>query len=135
VGPARAPVIHLDTSLLIDALSGRRRAAPLLRRAAEHGERVGISTLVLYEWLRGPRRRIELAHQEELFPADAVVPFGVAESLIAARLYRQIPRARHRELDLAIAACALAHRARIWTLNPDDFRDVPDLTLYEPPSS
>jgi predicted nucleic acid-binding protein len=128
-------VIHLDTSLLVEALCGRRRAAPLLRRAVEDSERVGISALVLYEWLRGPRNRIELAHQEELFPADAVVQFGAVEALIAARLYRQVPRARHRELDLAIAACALAHRARIWTLNPDDFRDVPDLNLYEPPAS
>jgi predicted nucleic acid-binding protein len=87
---------------------------------------------VLYEWLRGPRTSAELADQEALFPAEAAAPFGAAEALIAARLYRQVPRARHRELDLGIAACALAHGARLWTLNPDDFRDVPDLGLYEP---
>jgi predicted nucleic acid-binding protein len=125
-------VIHLDTSLIVDALAGRRSSSPRLRRTAEQGERMGFSALVLYEWLRGPRTRAELADQEALFPAEAAVPFGPAEALIAARLYRQVPRARHRELDLGIAACALAHGARLWTLNPDDFRDVPDLQLYEP---
>jgi predicted nucleic acid-binding protein len=125
-------VIHLDTSLIVDALAGRRRSGPHLRRTAEQGQRMVLSTLVLYEWLRGPRTRTELAAQEALFPADAAVPFGAAEALIAARLYREVTRARHRELDLGIAACALAHGARLWTLNPGDFRDVPDLRLYEP---
>jgi predicted nucleic acid-binding protein len=127
-------VIHLDTSLIVEALAGHRRAGAPLRRTAEEGERMGVSTLVLYEWLRGPRTSAELAAQEALFPAEGAVPFRAAEALIAARLYRQVPGARHRELDLGIAACALAHGARLWTLNPDDFRDVPDLQLYEPPT-
>jgi predicted nucleic acid-binding protein len=127
-------VIHLDTSLIVEALAGQRRAGSLLRHATEEGERMGMSTLVLYEWLRGPRTSAELAAQEALFPAEEAVPFGPAEALIAARLYRHVPGARHRELDLGIAACALVHGARLWTLNPDDFRDVPDLQLYEPPS-
>ena len=37
--------------------------------------------------------------------------------------------ARGREIDLAIAACALDDGAAIWTLNPGDFRDVPGLRL------
>jgi predicted nucleic acid-binding protein len=126
-------VIHLDTSVLVDALAGRRRSAPLLARAAERGERMGLSTLVLYEWLRGPRNRTEIADQESLFPTDTVASFGAAEAMIAARLYREVPRARHRQLDLAIVACALAHGAHLWTLNPDDFEDVPGLLLYHPP--
>jgi predicted nucleic acid-binding protein len=127
-------VIHLDTSLLVDALAGRRRSAPLLARATEQGERMSLSALVLYEWLRGPRTRTEIADQESLFPAAAAAPFGAAEALIAARLYHDVPRARHRELDLGIAACALAQDAQLWTLNPDDFRDVPGLRLYAPPA-
>jgi predicted nucleic acid-binding protein len=35
-------------------------------------------------------------------------------------------------VDLAIAASALTHGARLWTLNAADFRDIPDLELYEP---
>jgi predicted nucleic acid-binding protein len=123
-------VIHLDTSVLVDALTGTKRSAGALRRAVEQGERITVSTLVLYEWLRGPRVEAELTDQEELLPFDEAVPFGHREAARAAKLYRTVPRARGREFDLAVAACALVHEAALWTLNPGDFRDVPSLTLY-----
>jgi predicted nucleic acid-binding protein len=53
--------MHLDTSVLVDALAGRRRSARELRRVVERGERIAISMLALYEWLRGPRVETELA--------------------------------------------------------------------------
>lgn len=126
---ARILVIHLDTSLLVDALTGTRRSGRALRQAIEQGERIAISTLVLYEWLRGPRVESELLDQEELLPPEEAVPFGYREARLAAQLYRRVPRARGRELDLAVAACALTHGATLWTLNTGDFRDVPDLGL------
>ena len=84
---------------------------------------------MLYEWLRGPRTRAELSAQEELFPSERAAAFGPADAAIAARLYKQVPRARGREIDLAVAASAIANGAAIWTLNPADFRDIPDLRL------
>jgi len=123
-------VIHLDTSLLVDALSGSRRSARALRKTIERGERVTLSALVLYEWRRGPRVPEELTAQEALFPNESSVAFGWQEAALAAELYRGIARPRGREIDLAIAACALAHGAEFWTLNPQDFRDVPGLTLF-----
>jgi predicted nucleic acid-binding protein len=45
-------------------------------------------------------------------------------------LYARLGRARGREIDLAIAACALAHGASLWTLNENDFTDIPDLILH-----
>ena len=123
-------MIHLDTSLLVDALTGPRRSAAALRAAIESGERIVASTIVLYEWLRGPRRTAELAVQEALFPLDAAVAFGPEEARRAADIYRRLPRARGREVDVAIAACAIAHDAQLWTLNVADFRDVPGLALY-----
>jgi predicted nucleic acid-binding protein len=122
-------VIHLDTSLLVDALTGPRRSAGALRRAIERGERVTLSTLVLYEWRRGRRLPEELAAQEALFPHDSVVAFAWREAARAAELYRTVRRPRGREIDLAIAACALVHDAEFWTLNPSDFRDIPGLTI------
>lgn len=122
-------MIHLDTSVLIDALTGPKRSAPALRGWIERGERVLMSTLVLYEWLRGPRIPLELRAQEALFPAATAVPLGAVEASRAAALYRTRSRPRGREIDLAIAACALVHGAALWTLNPDDFRDIPGLTL------
>ena len=123
-------MIHLDTSLLVDALTGPRRSAGALRKTIERGERVTLSTLVLYEWRRGPRQPEELAAQEALFPNESVVPFGRQEAALAAELYRAIRRPRGREIDLAIAACALANGAEFWTLNPQDFRDIPGLTIF-----
>lgn len=122
-------MILLDTSVLIDSLTGPRRSAPALRRAIESGERMLLPTLVLYEWLRGPRVRQELAAQEALFPRESSVSFGPAEAAAAAELYSRVSRPRGREVDLAIAACALTREARLWTRNPEDFADIPGLDV------
>jgi predicted nucleic acid-binding protein len=123
-------VIHLDTSVLVDALTGPRRAALALRNVLDQGERIAIASLVLYEWLRGPRQELELTHQEALLPTVQAVPFGPREAAVAADLYRVVPRARQREFDLAVAACAIANGAGLWTLNPRDFVDIPGLRLF-----
>ncbi|MBI2469607.1 MAG: type II toxin-antitoxin system VapC family toxin [Candidatus Rokubacteria bacterium] len=125
-------MIHLDTSVLVDALTGPRRSARALRRAIEQGERILLSTLVVYEWLRGPRSDEELAAQEALFPRESAVAFGREEAALAATLYRAVRRPRGREIDLAVAACAITHGAQFWTLNSEDFRDVPELALFAP---
>lgn len=69
-----------------------------------------------------------MAVQEELFPGDAAVPFGPAEVALASRLSKPLhaPGARER---LAVAACALASGGAMWTLNPRDFHDIPELRL------
>jgi predicted nucleic acid-binding protein len=122
-------MIHLDTSALVAALAGPGAASKRLERFIEDGERLAVSALVLYEWLRGPRRSIELEAQEALLPADAAIPFGSQEAEAAARLYRSASRPRGREIDLAIAGCAILHGAALWTLNPQDFKDLPGLDL------
>jgi predicted nucleic acid-binding protein len=119
----------LDTSVLIDSLSGLRRSAGALRAAIEHGERILIPSLVLYEWLRGPRLPSEIAAQEALFPSDFGVGFGNKEALLTAELYRSLKRPRGREIDIAIAACTIVRDAGLWTLNAADFRDIPQLRL------
>jgi predicted nucleic acid-binding protein len=120
---------HLDTSALVDSLTGSKRSGRALRALVEQGERLGISAIVLYEWRRGPRQPEEIRVQEALLPSGEAVAFGTVEAAKAAELYRQLPRARGREIDLAIAACAIVHDAALWTLNPADFRDVPGLRL------
>jgi predicted nucleic acid-binding protein len=127
-------VILLDTSVLIDSLTGNRRSAPALRRAVLAGERFLLASLVLYEWLRGPRTPEELADQEILLPRESALPFGPVEAARAAELYRSIKSARGRETDLAIAACALTWDAELWTLNVEDFRGIPGLQVSRPRS-
>jgi predicted nucleic acid-binding protein len=130
--PPGSMTIHLDTSVLVDALTGTRRSFTPLERTIAAGHVIAASGLVLYEWLRGPRSEDELADQEALLPAAGAHAFGPSEAATAARLYRSLKRARGRDMDIAIAACAIEHGARLWTLNPDDFRDMPGLRLYEP---
>lgn len=131
VAPAdegEAPIVVVDTSALIDSLVGPRRSAPRLRALIEDGERLLLPALVLYEWWRGPRRPEELAAQEALLPSDGALPFGAAEAELASRLYRTVRRPRGREVDLAIAAHAIQRTASLWTLNVDDFADIPGLS-------
>lgn len=123
-------MILLDTSVLVDSLAGRGRSAALLRQLIAQGERTLLCTLVLYEWLRGPRRIEELTAQEALFPRETSIPFGPEEAARAAEIYRGVRRPRGREVDLAIAACALTHDAALWTLNVEDFEDIDGLRLF-----
>lgn len=125
-------MIVLDTSVLLEGLSGGGALRGSLRDALAAGQRILVPTLVLYEWLRGPRVDAELAAQEALFPSDETLPFGPAEARTAAELSQSVPRARGREIDLAIAACALSWNAMLWTLNVEGFRDVPGLRLWTP---
>ena len=109
-----------------------RRVSPLAGAAALLGKE---GTGARSPGRRGPRLPEEIADQEALFPSDSAIPFGSAEALLAGSLYRKIKRPRGREIDIAIAACAIANEAHLWTLNPSDFEDIPHLNLISPPLS
>lgn len=125
-------MIVLDTSVLVDALCGDMDSEPAIRAALIRGEQLLLPSLVLFEWLRGPRRERELQTQEALLPSHRALPFGPEEAAEAARLYRALPRARGREVDIAIASCAITWDAELWTLNLDDFADIPGLKVSLP---
>jgi predicted nucleic acid-binding protein len=123
-------LIHLDTSLLVDAFTGPRRSLVRLRAATASAEVISFSTLVLYEWHRGPRTDSEKGAVDAFFDLESLPVFGGTEAKRAAELYRHLKRARRRQADLAIAACALESGAALWTLNRADFEDIPGLTLF-----
>jgi len=125
-------LIIIDTSALIDSLTGPRRSAPRLRSFIENAERLVLPALVLYEWRRGPRLEQELSAQEALLPSSSALPFGPAEADVASNLYRTLNRVRGREVDLAIAAHAILQDATLWTINRIDFEDIPGLDLAAP---
>ncbi|MGI8740978.1 MAG: PIN domain-containing protein [Bryobacteraceae bacterium] len=125
-------MIVLDTSVLIDSLSGPKRSAQRLRAAIERHERMLIPSLVLYEWLRGPRLPSEIAAQEALFPSEQAIVFGPREASLSAEIYRTLRRPRGREIDIAIAACAIVRDADLWSLNTTDFKDIPQLRFTAP---
>jgi predicted nucleic acid-binding protein len=126
-------LIHADTSVLVDAFTGPRRSLAAVESATINGEVITFCSIVLYEWLRGPRTDAELESVRAFFQTDRLATFGEREAKTAAALHRRVRRARPRQADLTIAACAIEHGATLWTLNAGDFDDIPDLTLYNPP--
>jgi predicted nucleic acid-binding protein len=122
-------LILVDTSVLIASLTPPQPLMADLRKRLQAGELLALSTIVLYEWWRGPRSDVELEAQEILFPRESIVAFGAQEAAIAAQLYKRVSSPRTREMDLAIAACTIARDFRLWTLNRKDFADVPRLKL------
>ena len=127
-------MILLDTSVLVEGLGAGGSMREALRGAIAQGERIALPALVLYEWKRGPRIPEEIDAQEALFPSSEALPFGPDEADLAARLYKELPRSRGREVDLAIAASALVWRSKLWTLDVEDFRDIPGLALVSLPT-
>ncbi len=119
----------IDTSALVHSICGEKLSAVVLRRAVERGERLFLPSVVLFEWLRGPRVAAELISQEILFPSAAAAVFGPREAELAAKLYRSVARPHGREIDIAIAATAILRDAELWTLNPVDFADIPGVRL------
>jgi len=114
-------LIVLDTSVLVDALTGAKGSGTTLAQQVADGDRLNLPAVVLFEWLRGPRTVDELELQRALFPEEA------AE---AAALYKALSRPRGREVDLMIASHAIVAGAALWTLNTKDFADIPNIELW-----
>lgn len=122
-------MIVLDTSVLVGALTGESGPGHSVRRMVADGVRFVVPSVVLFEWLRGPRTDDELQLQRALFPDERALPFGSAEADEAAALYRSHRRPRGREVDLMIAAHAITSGSPLWTLNRKDFTDIAGLEL------
>ena len=127
-------MIVVDTSLLVDAVTESNSSATAIRNLLLDGEELVLPSLVLFEWYCGPRTADAIAWQEEIFPGEFAIPFGVHEASLTADLYLAVGRARGRKFDLAIAACAILRDAELWKLNRSDFQDIPGLRLYIPPT-
>jgi predicted nucleic acid-binding protein len=125
-------LIHVDTSVLVDAFTGPRRSLPALRGATARGDVISFCTIVWYEWLRGPRTDAQKRAVDAFVELERLPAFGTREAACAADLFRAVPRARQRQADLAIAGCAIEARAALWTLNRQDFKDIPALVLFLP---
>ena len=123
--------VLLDTNVAIHLRDGD---AEIGRRVAALDDAILLSIITRVELEGGVYRDraeagVRRARLDAVLESLPVLPFDDA----AADAYRDIVAAtghsRRKLLDRMIAAQALAHRAALVTLNADDFRDVPGLTL------
>jgi predicted nucleic acid-binding protein len=123
----------LDTSVVIDAINGKRGRWQLLASLVEGGEELACSAITLLEVYAGMRPRESAATQLFL---DALEQYGVDSELARyAGLLKNEWSKRGRTLSIAdvlIGATALAHKLVLMTDNRKDF-PMPGLALYPLP--
>jgi tRNA(fMet)-specific endonuclease VapC len=127
----------LDSDWVIDMLAEDPDAMDLLDRLAPDG--ISMSVVTYMEAFQGTLREPDpAAAQAKLSALERDVPIlslsrAVAQRCAAIRegLRQQGRRVNSRALDLIIAATAVEHGLTLVTRNTRDYRDIPDLKLYE----
>ena len=112
-------MIHLDTSFLIHALVPSSRADKRLRKWLRDGDALAISAIAWAEFLCGPVGPSEIDVVTAMF--QEIIPYGVADAEITARLFNLGGRRRGTLADCMIAAVAIRAEAPLATTNPGDF--------------
>ncbi len=100
-------IVHVDTSALVDALTGPRGSLDALITLTEQGHRLTLSTIVLYEWLRGTRT-----------PRRAGRAGGTVPKRGGRRVRRRGSRAGVKALQTAAASPRARNRPRGGRLRP-----------------
>ncbi len=118
--PAQAQRAILDTSVVIAAnvgsLPGVLAVSAVTLAELQFGVLIARSADVRAERLR---RLSVLQRQVRALPVDEIV--ATSYGRLAAAVGEAGRQPRRRVMDLLIAATAHAHRARLYTRNPDDF--------------
>ncbi len=113
------PMIHVDTSFLIDALTGGSPAASKLDAWVAADQIIAMSAVAWTEFLCGPldARAASLASGIVERRVDYTAEMGA----VAARLFNKTGRRRNSLPDCMIAAAAIAEGTAIATGNPRNF--------------
>ena len=128
----------VDSNVVIDHLGEVPEASQFLDQFAQDG--IVISIITYMEAFQGVVRSEHPEEAAEKFHAFAdkvlILPFSFAVAERCARLREtlrsQNKRVKSRALDLIIAATALEYDITLITKNTEDFKDIPDLILYQP---
>ena len=108
-------MVIFDTSLLVDALIGKRKAIEAIEsyRNLENGWVAAISK---YELLSG-KKFSEQRSMEELFDILSVYDFGDKEAKVSAEIYKALKSSGRliEEADIMIAGTAIANNEKLVT--------------------
>ena len=128
----------VDSNVVIDHLMDVPEASAILESLTAKG--LAISIITYMEAFQGIERSPDGEQAREKFQAFTdgvlILPFSFAVAERCARLREtlrtQKKRVNSRALDLIIAATALEYDITLITKNTEDFKDIPDLILYQP---
>lgn len=123
--------VLLDTSVAIHLRDGD---PAMLTRVAALKEAVLLSIVTRVELEGGVYREpafaaIRRARLDVMLQAIPVLDFDMPAAEAYGAIIAAIGYSQRKLLDRMIAAQALAHRAALATLNPDDFSDIPGLRV------
>jgi len=127
----------IDSDWVIDHLGEVEDAVQLLEQLADDG--IAISIVTYMEVYQGVVRSSDpdaaQAQLDAYLNAVPVLPFSLAVARRCAQLRQQLKEQRQRvntrALDLLIAATALEYNLTLVTRNMNDYRDIPQLDLYQ----
>ncbi len=125
----------LDTNTVIYFFKGKGRVAE--RMLSRSPREVAVPVIVVYELEVGTAKLEASAKRrrllDELVAGATILPFGIEEARIAARIRVELERAGMKigPLDTLIAATALRHQATLVTHNLDEFARVRGLNVCD----
>jgi len=89
------------------------------------------SSIVWYEFARGPRTPDQLDVARDLFDERGVIPFSEELAEAAADQFRRLGSPRKRAADIAIGVTARSRGATLLTCNARDFSGIDKLLTEE----
>ena len=114
-------LICLDANYLIGGVSEQRPESGQLMAWAAAGETFCTAAPAGYEFLCGPVEQAQIDAMLALLKGG-ILPFDDVQAAKAARLFNAIGRPRRLRVDVMIAAVAIGSKARLASLNHDDFK-------------
>lgn len=114
-------MICLDTNFLIGGVTEARPESHLLLTWFKAGETFCTPAPAWYEFLCGPVSPPQI-HAMLAFLNKGIIPFEASQAEIAARLFNAVERPRRLRVDAMIAATAISQKARLATLNTEDYQ-------------
>lgn len=121
----------IDTNIAIHLRDGHPGVLARIARLSEAPLLSIVSRIELENGVHRESRNVEtrLARLDTLLGALRVLPFDMAAASAYREIVRHVRFSRGLTLDRMIAAHAIAAGATLSTMNGDDFRDLPGLSL------
>jgi len=124
-------LFHVDTDFLVFAVTVRGPERCRMTKLLASESLLEASSLVWYEFARGPRTPEQLAIARDIFGPDGIVPRSEELAEAAADQFRRLGSPRKRAADIAIGVVARSRGAVLLTRNARDFAGLDGLMLEQ----